>query len=409
MPFSLRARWVVPVDGPPIAGGCVAVLNGRILSVGSKSLGGGPVQNLGDVVLLPGLVNAHTHLEFSGLARLLGTPGMSLPAWIRLVIAERKRSDRDAAEGIAAGIRESLVGGVTTVGEIATAPAACYATRVSAPTIVQFQEAIGFSAGRVDSVFADLVQRLDAIPQPAGLSPHAPYTVHPQLLERIVQLAASRDMAVAMHLAESREELQLLASGEGEFRELLEERSMWDADAIPKGSRPFDYLRTLATAPRSLVIHGNYLDASEIDFIAKNRQRMSVVYCPRTHVYFGHSCYPLREMLLAGVRVALGTDSRASNPDLRVLHEMRRVRQNFPQIPADEIVRMATLHGAEALGLATDCGSLTEGKRADVIALPCPGTFGDPYEAIVSGSSAPTRVWLHGQEVELSPEPLERT
>ncbi len=130
---------------------------------------------------------------------------------------------------------------------------------------------------------------------------------------------------VAMHLAESREELDLLRDGTGPFQDLLDERSMWDPQAIPLGSRPLDYLRMLADAPRALVIHGNYLDDEELAFLGANRERMSLVYCPRTHAYFFHPPYPLGRALAAGVHVALGTDSRASNPDLSLLEEMRFV------------------------------------------------------------------------------------
>jgi cytosine/adenosine deaminase-related metal-dependent hydrolase len=401
MSYTLRARWVLPIDRPPIEGGYVAIQDGRIVAIGNKDPSLGAVQDLGDVVLLPGLVNSHTHLEFSSLLHPLGAPGVQLPSWIRMVIADRKRPDRDSQAAILAGLSESLASGVTTIGEIATAPAALYLTPEPVPAAVLFQEAIGFSASRVESVFVDVERRLNCAPLPAGLSPHAPYTVHPWLVEKLVELAASRNVPVAMHLAESPDELRLLASGEGEFRYLLEERSMWDADAIPRGSRPMDYLRILATAPHSLIIHGNYLATDEIRFIAECRDRMSVVYCPRTHEYFDHSPYPLVEMLAGGVRVALGTDSRASNPDLSVLDELRTVMQKFPGVATESVLRMATLSGAEGLGMSEMIGSLTPGKRADVIALSCGPLLKEPYDVLLNGSSKPCQVWLGGQELAL--------
>ena len=182
---TLRARWVLPIDGPPIEGGYVAVVDGFIVAVGSHDPNCGSVTDLGDVALLPGLVNAHTHLEFSGLAKPLGTPGTSLPAWIRSVIADRGRGDRDAAAAIAAGLTESAAAGVTTIGEIATSPPPCYQVDGSPRTLL-FQEAIGFSAGRVDSVASEMERRVDAAGRLAGISPHAPYTVNPQLLVRLV-------------------------------------------------------------------------------------------------------------------------------------------------------------------------------------------------------------------------------
>src|SRR6185369_2743295 len=152
--------------------------------------------------------------------------------------------------------------------------------------IVRFVEVIGFSRARVSSVLIGLVSRL--VPQDLanwkfkrqiaeirlGISPHAPYTVSPELLRYIIGMAVNDNLPVAMHLAESQDELALLDSGDGRFRDLLEERSMWDPEVIPHGSRPLDYLQMLAGAPRALVIHGNYLDGEEIEFLAGKRDRM---------------------------------------------------------------------------------------------------------------------------------------
>lgn len=401
--FTLRARWVLPVDRPPIPGGYVSVAEGRITTVDVKPPTGGRVEDLGDVVLLPGLVNAHTHLEFSDLAAPLGRSGMSLPAWIRLVIAERKRGNHDAVAAIAAGLAESAAAGVTTLGEICTAPTADYAIEGSTPGLIAFQESIGFSAQRVDSALADLRRRLAEAAAPAGLSPHAPYTVHPRLLERITALAAAEGIPVAMHLAESPAELQLLADGDGDFRTLLEERSMWDATAIPRGWRPMDYLQRFVKAPRSLVIHGNLLAADEIEFLGERRETLSVVYCPRTHAYFDHPIYPLAAMRKAGVRIALGTDSRASNPDLNLLADLRFAAARFSEIDPAEWVPMATLDAAQALGVGDEVGSLVPGKRADLAALPC--SADDPLESIAYGDTQIERVWIAGRPWPTFPAP----
>jgi aminodeoxyfutalosine deaminase len=398
--YTLRARWVLPVDQPPIDGGYVSVADGRITAVGRRDPELTSIRDLGDVVLMPGLVNAHTHLEFSDLGRPLGSAGMRLPEWIRLVIGDRKRGGRDPAAAIAAGFRESLAGGVTTLGEIATSPAACYAAAGACPATVQFLEVIAFSTARADSVFGEVERRLFGSPPGTGISPHAPYTVHPNMVRRIVELATSRNVPVAMHLAESAEELRLLSAGDGPFRELLEERSMWDPSAIPLSARPLDYLRMLADAPRALVIHGNYLDDEEMAFIAQRRERMAVVYCPRTHAYFGHSRYPLEAMLNGGLRVTLGADSRASNPDLSLLAELRFAAGLYPEVSPERLVQMATINGAKALGLADRAGRLAAGKRADLVALPCDLNGDDPYDELVHGAAAPAAVWLGGERVQ---------
>jgi cytosine/adenosine deaminase-related metal-dependent hydrolase len=157
-------------------------------------------------------------------------------------------------------------------------------------------------------------------------------------------------------------------------------------------------LRRLAEAPRALVIHGNYLASDEIEFIAQHRERMSIVFCPRTHAFFNHEPYPLEAMRAAGVRVAIGTDSRASNPDLGIVGELRHVAMCFPKMPPSEMIRMATLDGAEALGLDSEVGSLAVGKRADLLAIPCDPKAWDPYEALLGAESKPRRVWVGGHE-----------
>jgi cytosine/adenosine deaminase-related metal-dependent hydrolase len=395
---TLRARWVVPVDRAAIANGYVIVADGRIAEIGAATSYHGIVEDIGEVILAPGLVNAHAHLEFSDLRAPLGERGTGVPDWIRRVIAERKRANHDAAAAIAAGIAESAAAGVTTIGEICTAPAEAYVTMTRSPAMVAFQEAIGFSTQRVDSVLANVERRLLAAQSPAGLSPHAPYSVHPTLLDRIIGLATARGVPVAMHLAESLDELRLMANGDGMFRVLLEERSMWDPVAIPPNSRTLDYLRRLAQAPRALVIHGNYLDADEIEFMGQRRDSMSVVYCPRTHDYFAHPPYPLAAMRKAGVRVALGTDSRASNPDLDLLRDVRFAAARFPRIAPNDLLRMATIDAAEALGLGEMVGSLTLGKRADMVALSYPAGV-DPVEAIVRGDALVQRVWIGGEAI----------
>jgi cytosine/adenosine deaminase-related metal-dependent hydrolase len=392
---------VFPVDRPPIEQGVVTIDGERIVTVGTEAESG-HIVDLGPVALLPGFVNAHTHLEFSRLQRPLGEPGMPLADWIRLVIAERGRGDRETAGAIRAGLAESLRHGVTAIGEIARCDTNAY-PRIDGDLSL-FLEVIGFSRARAESAYAALLEILSALEANRGarigLSPHAPYTVSPELLRRLVSLAGKRGMPVAMHLAESAAEVEFLASGMGPFQELLAERGMWDTEAIPRGSRPMDYLRLLAEAPRALVIHGNYLDEEERAFLAANGKRMSLVYCPRTHAHFAHAPYPLVELLETGVRVALGTDSRASNPDLDLLAEMRFVAQAFSQVDPLEVLRMGTLVGAEALRCAADAGSITPGKLANLVAVAMPEDVRcQPKESlgeIFAGHQVPCAVWHRG-------------
>jgi cytosine/adenosine deaminase-related metal-dependent hydrolase len=410
MAYSLRARVVFPVDRPPIEHGVVTIDDGRIVAVGTEARAG-EVRDLGEVALLPGLVNAHTHLEFSHLRRPLGEPAMPLVDWIRLVIEERARGGTFRASAILQGFTESIRCGVTTVGEImqgfAVGPTDGAA---EAMLLVLFLEVIGFSQARAESAYTAAVEQLNALSErvnaSVGLSPHAPYSVSPSLFGRLIDLAAERGLLVATHLAESGEEREFLTTGTGPFQELLEERSMWDAGAIPRGSRPLDYLRMLAQVPRALVIHGNYLDDEERAFLATNADRMSLVYCPRTHAYFAHPPYPLAELLASGVRVALGTDSRASNPDLDLLAEMRFVAKTHAAIDPSAILRAGTLAGAEALGRADEVGSIAPGKLANLVAVQAPederGTPQELLSAILAGSEPPCGVWIGGEKSPLN-------
>jgi cytosine/adenosine deaminase-related metal-dependent hydrolase len=416
MAISLQARVVFPVAAPPIEHGVVTIDRDRITAVGTKAVGG-QIQDLGHVALMPAWVNAHTHLEFSDLSEPLGWPAVPLVDWIRFVISHRAARASPPASAIASGLQESIAAGVAIVGEIATEARNGEAAKQSqpepysllpAPRSLLFQEVIGFSRARAASALLVAEQRLDAVQRAPddrirfGLSPHAPYTVSPKLLQQVVLLAQRRHLPVAMHLAESVEELQLLAEGSGPFRELLEERSMWDAAAVSRGSRPLDYLRTLADAPRAVVIHGNYLNALEREFLAQHADHMSLVYCPRTHAYFHHAPYPLSEAIEVGVRVALGTDSRASNPDLDMLAELRHVAREHPQLSPVAILQMGTLAGAEALGWEKEVGSLTPGKSADLVAVPLPGGIsGGPAEclaAVLHSAERPSAVWLRGRK-----------
>jgi aminodeoxyfutalosine deaminase len=406
MAVSLQARVVFPVDQPPIERGVVTIEGTRIVEVGKQR--GGDLTDLGSVALFPGLVNAHTHLEFSNLRQPLGKPGISLVEWIRQVIAQRGRNDKWDSTALTNGYSESIGWGATTIGNISTSFSAV------SGDICNFLEVIGFSRARAESALLVIAKHFDlhsrvrkehpsvaqVLDESAqyGISPHAPYTVSPKLMSELVLLANRYKLPMAMHVAESQDELELLRTGTGPFQSLLEERSMWDAEAIPKGSRALNYLEMLADAPRALIIHGNYLVDEELTFLATNRDRMSLVYCPRTHTFFAHQPYPLSRALTEGVRVALGTDSRASNPDLDLLAEMRFAARAHPTVDPQEILRMGTLAGAEALGRESDVGSLTPGKLANMIAVRLPEEMQDgpdaALESVLFGEELVSTVWL---------------
>lgn len=398
----LKARYVFPVAGEPISNGIVTLERSRIAAVGS-SMPDEPVEDLGNVAILPGLVNAHTHLEFSSLRAPLGSADQSMPDWIRAVLRWRRETTVPREEAIAQGLRECTEQGVTTLGEIVQADWPQNLFEESALHATVFQELIGPTPSRVTAALEQAQAHLGRAPGnrwTPGLSPHAPYTVRRELLEAAVELSATRQIPLAFHLAESREELQLLEHQSGPLYDFLAGLDHWDAGVLGGRIRPLDYLRQLSAAHRTLVIHGNYLADDEIAFLAEHAERMSVVYCPRTHAFFRHDDYPLAHMLAAGVRVCLGTDSRGSSPDLSLLAEMRGAARRHPAIAPATILRLGTLDGARALGRDHEIGSLEPGKWADLAMVALPERdASDPHALLLLSDSPVVGTWYHGQVI----------
>lgn len=368
--LRLTGRWIIPVDRPPLEWGIIEIDGERIHSIAARN--SEEALNLGEVVILPGLINAHTHLEFSSLYQPLPV-GDSFAEWIGRVVALRRERGLDD-QAVYRGFDESLTSGVTTLAEIATSDA--WQRLPAVPGIgVVFREIIGLKSERWQSALATAQAHLeDGSPSLrasnwiVGLSPHAPYSVHPRLYERLIDLAISAEAPVAIHLAETREELELLQHGRGPLVEQLLRLGAWQDGLISRGTRVLDYLMPLAQTDRGLVIHGNYLADDEIEFLARH-PNLSVVYCPRTHAAFHHPLHPWLKLLEAGVNVALGTDSRASNPDLSVWSEVSHLAECFPQVDAAVLIRLATLNAAVALGLADAVGTLAPRKLANLLVL----------------------------------------
>lgn len=380
---TLAARYVFPVARDPIEGGTVLVENGRIVDV-TRGQRRGEFDDLGNVAIVPGLVNAHSHLDLSGFDHPLGERGIGLPAWVRKLL--QARGSTDARVAVRRGLEESGASGVVGIGDIAQPGWSAEPLTGLPIEPVVFLELIGPTAARRDSAL-ELARRHIEACRPgcgwrAGLSPHAPYSVRRDLLEAVVAVSARQQVPLAFHLAESREELELLRSGAGPLREMLDDLGAWEPRGLALASRPLDYLRLLADARRALVIHGNYLVEEEIDYLGQHAERMAVVYCPRTHAWFGHAAYPLESLLAAGALVALGTDSRASSPDLSLWADMREAGRRHPMVARQDLLRMATLNGARALGLDDTLGTLEPGKAARLAIVPLPAAAGDPYDLL---------------------------
>lgn len=404
----VRARWVFPVAQPPITWGAVEIgPNGRIAAVHREahSLSQAKrIVDLGGVALVPGLVNAHTHLEFSDLTEPL-LPARPFSAWLTALIAYRRRRGQ-AWPAVERGVEECRRSGTAGVGEIVTydlngqqgtdddePTTGSFASSSnsiwkSIPRAVLFREMIAVSNEATDEQLDKGRRFLDSIDcRPGrqtipGLSPHAPYSVHPRLLEQAVVLAARRQAPVSIHLAETREELDLLREQSGELVEFLSGLGVWTAGMLRRGTRPLDYLRTLVALGHVVIAHGNYLDDEEIAFVSTH-QNFAVAYCPRTHAFFGHAEHPWRRLVARGGVVAIGTDGRGSNPDLSVWNELLFLHVRHPDVDPAILLQMGTINGARALGLESDLGTLELGKlpQAAVIRLGEDGGE-DPYAAL---------------------------
>ncbi|WP_437203628.1 amidohydrolase family protein [Planctomicrobium sp. SH664] len=369
--MRLRARWIFPGDSPPIENGCIEIANGHVQRLIDESRAAD--LDLGQMAIIPGLINAHTHLEFSHFTQPL-QPLDQFPEWIRNVIASRRDFTGSPAHSLQRGLTESRHSGVTGIGEIATSNELCrdvFRSSPIAPRTLVFREILGLHPDRIESQLAEansfLAQQPTPEPMQRGLSPHAPYSLHPDLFRRLCDVAGNRRVTVAMHLAESPAELQLLRSGDGPLQELLTALGIWQPKEFRTRLKPYDFLQRLSELERVLVIHGNFLDEDEVQLLSQHPQ-MSVVYCPRTHAAMQEGQHPWQKLLREGINVAIGTDSRASNPDLSLWNELRFLQQQHPQIPAEELLQLGTLNGARALGW-TDVGHLQPGAIADLCVI----------------------------------------
>jgi cytosine/adenosine deaminase-related metal-dependent hydrolase len=377
--LTLAARYILPVEGEPIADGLLAIDNGRIASVGPRN-GRAADIDLGNAAITPGFVNAHTHLE---LAPLTGRPEAGDEvAWLRRVIEQRRTSTTASLrEAAARNALASVAAGTTFLADTTTAGLSWEALASVPLRAVVFAEIIGLKRQRglqtSDAAWTWLSKvkpedQVAACARP-GLSPHAPYSTSGWLYHR----AASSRLPLSTHLAEMPEELELLRTRSGPLRRMLEDLGAWDDEWEPIGPRPADYVRKGELRQADwLVAHGTYLEPSDFWQLrpeaAPGGQRVAVAYCPRTHARFGHAPHPFRAMLERGVVVCLGTDSLASAPSLSILDEIRFLHRRDPSLGGPLLLTMATLFGAWALRGETTTGSLRPGKSADlaVVALP---------------------------------------
>ena len=391
-----HARWVLPVTAPAIQDGTVVVDGDRIAWVGPRdNAPGGRDEELGDAILLPGLVNAHTHLDLTVMRGLLE----SLPffLWIRALTAARREvlTDADCLDSARLGVLEGLRSGVTTFADTSPSAAPFNAMRELHVRGIAYRELFGPDPGQSEAAMAELrhaIGAADADQTPLvrlGVSPHAPYSVSDRLFVAAAAFAREHGLPLATHVAESADESALVERGEGAFAAFLHGR---DIPVAPRGRSPVALLeRCGVLAADTLLIHCIRVDAEDIAHIVAHG--CGVAHCPASNAKLGHGIAPLAALLAAGAHVGLGSDSMASNNRMHLLDEARlavlaqRAREKRDDLlDGHAAVELATLGGARALGMAGVIGSLEEGKQADLAAFALPAALGpvyDPHDALV--------------------------
>lgn len=399
-----RARYIAPIDGPIIENGAIVVEGGRIAAAGRfDDLSGADCHDLGECVVLPGLINAHTHLELSNC-----TPGErptgGLEQWLTRMLS-RTRTDpvelkQESARAALHGGWESLRFGVTGVGDISRQ---CDTTRAVLRTlplrVTSFGEVTAMGQHRAllrERVALASDRSLNSERLRIGISPHSPYSIEPEGFRRCLEVARRGMMPLATHLAETPSEWEFLAGHTGPLRELWDAWPGWD-DEVPRyAGGPIRLAQELGLLEYGAVLaHVNYCSDAEMQILRSGRS--SVVYCPRTHEFFGHRPHRFREMLRMGINVAIGSDSCASSPDLNLVDDLRLAHARYPEIDAQELWRMVSINGAKALSCAHEQGSLAPGKHADFVTFSITGA--DPLREILENAVLPTGVWIGGKRV----------
>ena len=387
------ADWVLPVDGAPIEHGGVATADGRIVAVGRADELEGERLHFPEAAIVPGLVNAHTHLEYAVYAGF--GDGLSFDRWLVLHMERKGRIGWDEFVSIArAGAAECLGSGVTTVGDASFSGAAATACDELGLRAIVYLEVFGRDTADLSERFEPNRERIEGSLSDRvrlGISPHAPYTCSPELYAACAELG----LPIATHLAESEAEQEWMRFGTGTWEPFA------DVLVPVAGETGIRVLARHGLLGRELVAaHCVKVDEDEIELLAGHG--VAVVHCPRSNALLGCGIAPLVELGAAGIRVGLGTDSPASTPTFDLFEEMRAAIMaaralvgRADAFSAADALELATLGSAAALGLDQEIGSLAPGKRADLAVVSLAGSsylpWEDPAVAVVFGGS-PERV-----------------
>jgi cytosine/adenosine deaminase-related metal-dependent hydrolase len=400
----LHARTVVTMDGAPVDNGAVAVSGNRIVDLGKfdeiKARNSGEIVDLGEQALLPGLINAHCHLDYTCLRGKI-PPQKSFADWIRAINTEKaKFSAKDYLASINEGFAEARRFGTTTIANLTAFPDLI--PQIHAPIRTWwFAELIDVRAperakGIVDLAIESLgkarplataepVQGGGGPGAPWGLAPHALFTASNNLYRCCEEIARRENVLLTTHLAESREEMEMFRDGSGPLYDFMKSigRPMDDCGQGTPLERFVGRSGGASVRTDWIIAHLNELAESDFELLKKSKIQFHVVHSPRSHHYFGHSRFPFKRLRALGLNVCLGTDSLASNQTLNLFDEMRAFQNEFPSVSPEEILQMVTLNPARALRRENALGRIRSGLRADLISIPSSGEA-DLFEEIVA-------------------------
>lgn len=392
-----RARYVMPMSAPVIEEGAVVVADGEILAVGPyKTLRHDysqiMVHDLGEVILMPGLINAHCHLDYTMMRGVL-RPQEGFASWIgQLNKMKFSLKEEDFIAAIEEGWQELYEWGCTTICNIASFPE-LLPRLPEAPLrlwhCVEVMDIRGPEQGEAGLVSAETFLKKEKKDRVSfGLSPHAPLTVSYDLYRRTAALATQYQVPFCTHLAESEEEWEMFMQRKGPLFDFLKNFSRDMSDC---GSQtPVQSLLQGDFLPRRpLLVHMNVLGEQDKKLLASRAADFFIVHCPKTHRFFGRSSFDWKFFYDHGYRLLLGTDSLASNDSLNLFEEMQLMASTAPELAPEEILKMVTLYPAEALGMKGKIGELSVGAFADMIAVPFNGSLEAAVEAVVNNEKKP--------------------
>ena len=402
-----RARTILPIRRPGISDGGLAVRDGEILAVGewndlAKEFPAASREDLGEVILMPGLINAHCHLDYTMMrGSLFG--GGSFSAWIQRLNAMRRSLDqRDYLDSIASGLAELRHWGCTTVLNIESFPELLPFLPDSPIRVWWFLEVMDVRS-RLESseALAGAIQFLEKARDHAGglgISPHAPYTVSRDLYELSSAFSTEHGLPLCTHLAESLEEMQMFQTGEGPLHAFLSSIGRPMDDCC--GKSPVQMILGEGLLPKgALLVHMNTLTGADRDLLRATAGNYPVIHCPRTHAFFERAPFDLDFFVECSIPVLLGTDSLASNDDLSMFGEMRAMQEAFPAIDPAEIISMATVRPAAAIGRSGRLGELSPGALADFITIRDENVLAADSRSLaerVLANRTPPDVWIAG-------------